>query len=173
MFRKRLKNEAGYSLIEVMVSIIILAIALLPMAGMFDMGINSATESSHYDKARALANLKMEEAKSLSFATVRDSFPVTGSTPSTTTGYYQSAWNDLSVSDPAIASDFPEDFEYRVEKQVMRHDFAPASSSIDYKPCNSFGLPNTCGATPTGPIRITIIVQWDDGNTYTTFGLVT
>ena len=52
-----------------MVSIMILAIAILPMVGMFDMGLNSATEGSNYDKARALANLKMEEAKSLPFAT--------------------------------------------------------------------------------------------------------
>ena len=75
MFHRLLKTEAGYSLIEVMVSIIILAIALIPMVGMFDMGINSATESGQYDKARALANLKMEEAKSVSFDSVRNNFP--------------------------------------------------------------------------------------------------
>ena len=71
MFTKRLKGESGYSLVEVMVSIMILAIAILPMVGMFDMGLNSATKGSNYDKARALANLKMEEAKSLSFASRR------------------------------------------------------------------------------------------------------
>ena len=48
-----------------MVSIIILAIAILPMAAMLDMGLNSATKGSKYDKARALANMEMEEAKSL------------------------------------------------------------------------------------------------------------
>ena len=58
-----------------MVSIIILAIAILPMVGMFDMGLNSATTGSNYDKARALANLKLEEAKSLPFETVKDNFP--------------------------------------------------------------------------------------------------
>lgn len=52
MFRKRLREESGYSLVEVMVSIIILAIAILPMASMFDMGLNSATAGSKYDKAR-------------------------------------------------------------------------------------------------------------------------
>jgi prepilin-type N-terminal cleavage/methylation domain-containing protein len=54
LFRKRLKNEAGYSLVEVMASIIILAVAILPMVGMFDMGLTSATRGSNYDKARAL-----------------------------------------------------------------------------------------------------------------------
>jgi prepilin-type N-terminal cleavage/methylation domain-containing protein len=169
-----LKTESGYTLVEVMVSIMILAIAILPMAGMFDMGLYSATKGSNYDKARTLANLKMEEAKSLPFATVKNSFPTpNGSAPSTTTGSTQATCGDLSVCDPAIANAFPEDFEYTVQKQVMRHDAAPTSSSIDFKPCNSAGLPNTCSTTPTGPIRITVIVQWGNGNTYTTFGLVT
>ena len=59
-----LKTEGGYSLIEVVVSIIILSIALLPMAGMFDMGINSATEDGKYDKARALASFWCEMGRS-------------------------------------------------------------------------------------------------------------
>ena len=85
MFRKRLKNEAGYSLIEVMVSIIILAIGILPLIAMLDMGLHSATEGSNYEKARALANLKMEEAKSRTFAEVEGNFPQAGSTPPYTT----------------------------------------------------------------------------------------
>ena len=113
---KRLKEESGYSLVEVMASIIILAIAILPMVGMFDMGLNAATVGSNYDKARALANLKMEEAKSLPFATVKDDFPVTGSTPNATTGYYDSGF--IPESGPASA-DFT-NFEYRVEKQYMK-----------------------------------------------------
>ena len=40
-------------------------LAILPMAGMFEMGLRSATSGSNYDKARTLANLKMEEAKNL------------------------------------------------------------------------------------------------------------
>jgi len=173
LLTERIRGESGYSLVEVMVSIIILAIAIIPMVGMFDMGINSAIRGSNYDKARALANLKMEEAKSLPFATVKNSFPSpNGSAPNTTTGNSQ-ATCDLSVCDPAIADAFPEDFEYTVQKQVMRHDATPTSSSIDFKRCNSAGLPNTCSTTPTGPIRITVIIQWGNGNTYTTFGLVT
>src|SRR5215208_2076746 len=82
LFRRRLREESGYSLVEVMVSIMLLAIAILPMAGMFDMGLRSATKGSNYDKARTLANLKMEEAKSLPFDStdatvqdVKDNFP--------------------------------------------------------------------------------------------------
>ena len=153
-----------------MVSIIILAIAILPMAAMFDMGINTATTGSNYDKARALANLKMEEAKSLPFNGVKNSFPVVDSAPDTSNGYYQYTCNDLSDCEPAVADSFPEDFEYTVEKQVMK---LPTPSSTDFEPCDA-GLTNTCGATTTGPIRVTVTVQWDGGNNeYQTFGLVT
>jgi prepilin-type N-terminal cleavage/methylation domain-containing protein len=113
LFRRLLNVESGYSLVEVMVSIIILAIAILPMVGMFDMGLRSATAGSNYDKARALANLKMEEAKSLPFATVRDDFPVAGTT--FTAGYYDSGF--IAETGPASA-DFT-NFEYRVEKRYM------------------------------------------------------
>ena len=88
MVRRLLKDERGYSLIEVMVSIIILALAIIPMVGMFDMGLNGVTASSHYDKARTLANLKLEEAKNLPFTDVEDNFPEAG----ITTPYDGSDW---------------------------------------------------------------------------------
>ena len=96
---KRLRDESGYSLVEVMASIIILAIAIIPMVGMFDMGLNSATRGSNYDKARSLANLKMEEAKSLPFAIVRGNFPEGVGTPPTT-------------SDPDTEPGFPNSMTY-------------------------------------------------------------
>ena len=153
MFHRLLKTETGYSLIEVVVSIIILSIALLPMASMFDMGINSATEGSQYEKARALANMKLEEAKSLSFTTVRDNFPQTGNgTPYTTV-----TW----INGPAGFGGF----QYRVEKHYMNQPAtAPASSSLP------FAVAPT--GTTTGLIRVKVIVRWGDGNTYTTYGLV-
>ena len=74
MFRRHLREEAGYSLVEVMASIIILAIAIIPMVGMFDMGLNAATTSSNYDKARALANSNMEKVRSLPYSTAQVSY---------------------------------------------------------------------------------------------------
>ena len=152
MFLRRLKTEAGYSLVEVMVSIIILAIALLPMAGMFDMGINSATAGGKYEKARALANLKMEEAKSLSFATVQGNFPQAGNT----TPYTTVNW----INGPSGFGGF----QYRVEKHYMTK---PAQM-----PTEPFTF-STSG-TATSLIRVRVIVQWGDGweNEYTTYGLV-
>src|SRR5829696_5432233 len=131
LFRKRLRDESGYSLVEVMVSIMILTIAILPMAGMFDMGLNSATSSSNYDKSRALANLKMEEAKSLPFADVESNFPEAGNTTP-----FDSA--------PLTEADYP-NFKYKVEKQYMQ------------KPTEEIpGWVEEPGGTPTNLIKIKV-----------------
>ena len=71
----RFREESGYSLVEVLASIVILALAILPMFAMFDTGLHSATRGSNYDKARALANKQLEQAQSLSYGTVRTAFP--------------------------------------------------------------------------------------------------
>ena len=63
----RLKDEAGYSLVEVIVSIILLSIAIIPMVSMFDVGLKTATRGGNYDQARALANERLEEIKALPF----------------------------------------------------------------------------------------------------------
>lgn len=63
-----LEGEAGYSLVEVMVSIMLLCIAIIPMVGMFDAGLRAAVLGSNHDKARALANEKLEEIKALPYS---------------------------------------------------------------------------------------------------------
>jgi Tfp pilus assembly protein PilV len=153
---KKLEQEAGYSLVEVMASIIILSLAILPMVGMFDMGLRTATTGSNYDKSRALANLKLEEAKSLPFASLQDNFPVAGSTPDSA-GYYDSGF--IPASAPFT------NFQYRIEKQYMKK---PDTSSTEFEQCDA--IPNTC-STDTDLIRITVTVQWADGNEYHTLGL--
>src|SRR5215203_5950637 len=145
-----------------MASIIILALAILPMVGMFDMGIQSTTRGSNYDKSRALANLKLEEAKSRSFPDLESSFPVSPSTPNSASGYYDSGFIPVSG---AAGANFT-NFRYRVEKQYMK---APTASSTRFERCDE--TPNTC-STDTDLMRITITVQWADGNEYKTFGLV-
>ncbi len=156
---KRLREEYGYSLVEVMVSIVIMTLAILPMMAMFDTGLRSATTGSNYDKARTLANLKLEQAKNLPFDTARDNFPEPAGTPTIYdgSGYYQSDWK----TEPG--ADFT-NFQYRIEKQYMAQpSTAPASSS------ENFGTSNTA----TNLIRVTVTVQWPNGNEYTTYGLVT
>jgi type II secretory pathway pseudopilin PulG len=162
LLTERIRGESGYSLVEVMASIIILSLAILPMVGMFDMGLQTATKGSNYDKSRALANLKLEEAKSLPFADLETNFPVTvpatDSTPNPTSGYYNSGF--IPASAPFT------NFQYRIEKQYMKE---PDTSSTEFEACDVD--PNTC-STDTDLMRITVTVQWADGNEYHTLGLV-
>jgi len=165
LFRRLLRSESGYSLIEVLASIVLLTIAIIPMVGMFDIGLTTVSRGSNYDKARTLANLKMEEAKSIPFDStdaavqdVNDNFPeAAGTVPGYDgSGHYVSAWK--SVTGPASA-DFA-NFEYRVEKQYMNQ---PTVDAPDF----------STSTTATSLIRVTITVRWGSSTTYTTFGLVT
>ena len=63
-------EEAGYSLVEVMVAMVVLTVAVVPMVGMFDAAIGAAKASGEYDEARACAVQKLEQAKSLPYETV-------------------------------------------------------------------------------------------------------
>ena len=165
----RLCEESGYSLVEVVASILILSIAIIPMVGMFDMGINAATTASDYDKARALANLKMEEAKSLTFVAVQDNFPEPEIRPRTL--------ESLSTGDTLFTEPDPEfaNFQYNIKKQFMVEPPTPMEPPASWTFQTS--------AEPTGLIRVTVTVHWDDDNadpdadlsddkTYTTSGLV-
>ena len=145
-----------------MVSIIILALAILPMVGMFDMALNGVSASSHYDKARTLANLKLEEAKTLPFTDVEGNFPEAGDP----TPYDEpDTWLQGEDEDADFSG-----LDYRVVKQYMVQPPTNPGSSVNF---------GTSG-TPTGLIRLTVEVRWgedDDGNglpdkSFTTFGLV-
>lgn len=70
---KRLVDESGYSLVEVMVAMMILTIAIIPMVGMFDAGLRAAVLGGNYDKGRSIANEELEEIKVLPFK--KDSNP--------------------------------------------------------------------------------------------------
>lgn len=70
---ERLRNESGYSMVEVMVAIVILMVAIIPMFTMFDVGLRTATTSSNYDKARSLAQKHVEFAQSMEYGNaIRD-----------------------------------------------------------------------------------------------------
>ena len=158
MLTERIKGESGYSLVEVMASIIILTLAILPMVGMFDVGLQSATRGSNYDKSRALANLKLEEAKSLPFAEVENNFPE-AATPLDGSGNYLS--EPMTDEGEPYWDDNYANFEYTVEKQYMQ---MPTEDSVKW-------VEETSG-TPTQLIKVTVTVRWADGNEYTTYGLV-
>src|SRR5919199_2098944 len=66
--RRRLGDESGYSMMEVLAAIMILSLAIIPMVGMFDAALRAATVGSNADKARSLMNEKLEEIRALPYA---------------------------------------------------------------------------------------------------------
>ena len=115
----------GYSLVEVLVAIAILSLAILPMVGMFEAALRAATLGGNYDKARALANEKLEEIRALPYSdpggaadSVTEKYP-----PATPTsgkrGIFtytvQTKFVDASFSNP---TDSPPTSQMRVEVEV-------------------------------------------------------
>ena len=150
---KRLKDESGYSLVEVMASIVILTIAIIPMVGMFDAGLNAANRSGNYDKARAFANERLERIKTMSYADVRSNFPVASSTPDETGNYTSSAQRvPAGVGLPAGST-------YTVVKHYVYVDSDTSPPSL------------ADSTTDRRMIRVTLIVNWS-GNSYTATGVV-
>lgn len=113
MIRKLLKEESGYSLVEVVVSIFILAAAIIPMVGMFDMGLKSATTGGNYDEARALANASLEKVRALPYADAQTAYTPVNATPTPGTsvacdqGVYDCSVTTTYVNDALVASPVP------------------------------------------------------------------
>jgi type II secretory pathway pseudopilin PulG len=136
-----LREEGGYSLVEVIVSIMILAIAIIPMVSMFDMGLNAATRGSNYDKARSLAKTQLEQAQSLSYSTVRTSFPNAPCTFSSSGLCEVENLEVPTIEDPDGEFD---NFRYAIRKQYVRPSGSTFVNAND----------------DTGMMQITVEVGW-------------
>ncbi len=110
-----MKNEAGYSLVEVLAAIVIIAVAIIPMVGMFDAGLRASILGGNYDKGRALANQELERVKALSYSEVQANYPPgqaipcsssqSGYTCTTTTAYVGDNLQNVSSSTSAMRVD--------------------------------------------------------------------
>lgn len=153
---RRLREESGYSLVEVMVSIMILTIAILPMVGMFDAGLNAATKGSNYDQARAFANQQLELAKLLSYSDVRVNYPVAASSTPNSSGTYTSA----NLPAPAGAT-LPSGSTYTVNKHYVLVQSYTSPATI----ANS--------STDSGAMLVRITVNWGSNSSITISKLIT
>ncbi len=167
---KRLREESGYSLIEVMVSIVILTIAILPMVSMFDMGLRTITTGSTFDEARTLANTKLEQAKMLDYETVMTDFP----SEATSGKGAPNGSNSITSSSVTSAQDprVPQGFCYVVTKQYLKQPtMIPGAASEAF-------TPSPDGDVDTGLFKVTVRVSWTGNlttcntNPYRTSGVV-
>lgn len=113
---RKIEGQDGYSLVEVMASIVILSIAIIPMVAMFSMGLDSAVSSSNYDKGRTLAKKQMEIVQSLSFSNAKNNVP---NAPCTfdSSGLCEAA--DLEVPASEDPNDLFAGFRYTISKQYV------------------------------------------------------
>ena len=148
---KPLRDEAGYSLVEVMASIVILTIAIIPMVSMFDMGLKTANTGSNYDKARAFANERLERAKVLPYAEVNgNNFPQAGVSPVACVPG-NAGCRRYNVSSVPTSVGLPVGSSYRVQKQYVVVPNGPAAA-----------LQNS--NTDSKMIRVTVTVTWPRGS---------
>jgi hypothetical protein len=156
-----------------MVSIMILAIAILPMVAMFDMGLNTANKGTKYDRARTLANTKLEQAKMLDYEIVRTNFPSQAANGKGVPG----ATGSITSSSVTIAQDarVPPGFCYVVTKQYLQQpptglNDDPGEGGVPFNPSPS--------VNDTGLLKVTVRVSWRGNlascntNPYRTSGVV-
>lgn len=143
---RRISGEAGYSLTEVLAAIVILSIAIIPMVGMFDAGLRAASSSGNFDMARALANQKLEQAKSSSYDTVNASFPNNTCTLTDADTNEKICANQTADVPSGLTS-------YSVKKRFVSRTLETPSSNV-------------------GLMKITVTVSWGTSNSYSTTGVV-
>lgn len=134
-----------------MVAIMLLAIAIIPMVGMFDAGLRAAMLGGNYDKGRALANEKLEEIKALPYSSPD---PAAAGTANSVEEIYR----PLNANPAGSAVTGTEGtFTYKVETR--------------YASLNATGI----APDPNGKMmmQVDVTVEWDAGSkSYTTTGLV-
>lgn len=146
--RRCLGSESGYSLVEVMVAIMLLAIAIIPMVSMFDAGLRAAVLGGNYDKARALANEELEEIKALPYSSPDAAALATAN--SVLEIYPPGTRNCTGPIDPA--------FGCRVQTRYAALDSGTGTIAPD--------------PTARTMMNVTVTVTWNGSNTYSTTGLV-
>ena len=140
------RDESGYSMVEVMVAILILAIAIIPMVGMFDAGLRAAVVGSNYDQARALANSRLEKVEAMSYPNVVASYPP--------------ANGPSGAGSQSCPSPTPSGFDCRIQTNYI---------SVDYS-TNPPALKTDSSARTMMQVEVT--VTWNgNANSYTTTGL--
>lgn len=131
----------------------ILTIAILPMVSMFDAGLRAAAVGSNYDKARALANEKLEEIKALPY---RD--PDTPAVADSILEKYKPV-NEPGASEGGLGPGSPVSgtkgiFSYTVTTRYVQQDFNTLPSA----------------AIRTSFIRVEVRVSWQ-GNSVAVTGI--
>lgn len=145
------KDEAGYSLVEVIVAIMLLGLAIIPMISMFDAGLRASMVGSNNDRGRAIASEELAEVQALPFT--RPGAPATDSVVEV----YPPTNGPAGPGDHLCTPPVPTGFDCRVETVFSKVDASGVVAD---------------GAVRT-MIQATVTVKWNGGsNSYSTTTLV-
>jgi prepilin-type N-terminal cleavage/methylation domain-containing protein len=138
----KIKNQNGFSLVEVLVAILILAILTLGIYSLITMSIQISTENQHYVEGIAIANQRMEKIRNLPFDNVGtiDNPSAPGVLPQTETvvrqGIYKvenwvSFYDDPFDGTAASSTDtIPNDYKIATIKVGWTGKFGPNNVTI-------------------------------------------
>jgi prepilin-type N-terminal cleavage/methylation domain-containing protein len=97
--RTRLRAEAGFGLIELLIAMTVLAVALLALVAAFSSGALTLQRAGQTSTASALANQQMERYRSLKYCSIRlDDASIPGTAPYTS----DPAYSPSQVLDTAV-----------------------------------------------------------------------
>jgi len=71
--------KSGFTLLEILITLIILTIGVIALTGAFSSGMFASTDVENVDLALNIAQAKMEEIKNTAFASLADSGPTADS----------------------------------------------------------------------------------------------
>jgi hypothetical protein len=130
------------------------------MFAMFDTGLHSATRGSNHDKARALANKQLDQAQSLSYGTVRTSFP---NAPCAFDGSGLCVVGNLEVP-PEEDPDDPDDPDDDLDDDGLHDEFEHFRYAIQKQYVEPSGNGFVNAEDDTGMMQITVVVGWGGDN---------
>lgn len=139
---RSVQEEAGYSLVEVLAAIVILAAAIIPMVGMFDAALRAAQASGDYDEARMLANAELESLRAA--------------------GYERSV-NEYPPTAGRACAETREGFTCTVDTAHLALDATGGSAEL-----REVGAPSETQPL----LRVTVTVGWGEGREYEVTGVL-
>jgi prepilin-type N-terminal cleavage/methylation domain-containing protein len=97
--RTRLRAEAGFGLVELLIAMTVLAVALLALVAAFSSGALTLQRAGQTSTASAMANQQMELYRGLKYCSIRlDDASIPGTAPYTS----DAAWSGSQVLDTAV-----------------------------------------------------------------------
>ena len=132
---KRLRQEAGFGLIELLMAMVILNIGILVVVAAFNSGIVTLRRSGMISNASVLADKQMELYRSLTYGAIAlDPTSIPGTTPYTSDSAYTASQVTTSCTTPLPAqcnasqsTTGPDHHPYRIDTYIV--DVHPPGAS--------------------------------------------